>query len=212
MRLIVVLSLTVATGAAVSGQPAGGFVPLFDGTLASWTIEKTQAGNITVADGVIRVAASSGWLRSAREYADATVRAEFRFVTADADSGLFVRAAGSGEFMRGWPNNSYQVQIRNPATVSRLPPVGGLFRHGMPPGPMQFDAALVDTVVKPTGEWQWLEVEAIGDRLTARLNGTEVLRAGGIGNARGFIGLQAETGVVEFRSIAVREHESGRWD
>jgi hypothetical protein len=197
--------LALAAVAVVDGQPAGGFVPLFDGTLKGWTIENTQAGNITVAGGVLRVEAPGGWLRSEREYGDFTLRAEFRFMTADADSGLFVRAASTGGFMRGWPNNSYQVQIRNPQTASRLPPVGGLFRHGMPPGPAEFDAAAVEKAAKPTGEWQALEVEVTGNRLFARLNGTEVLRAMEISNPRGYIGLQAETGTVEFRSVEIRE-------
>jgi hypothetical protein len=205
MRVLVTLAIALAVAAGVDGQQPGGFVPLFDGTLKGWVIENTQAGNISVRDGVLRVDAPGGWLRSAREYGDIAVRVEFRFVTADADSGLFVRASGSGQFMRGWPNNSYQVQIRNPATASRLPPVGGLFRHGMPPGPTEFDAAIVEKVARPTGEWQTLEVEVTGNRLTARLNGTEVLKAMEIANPRGFIGLQAETGTVEFRSIEVRE-------
>jgi hypothetical protein len=205
MRFFVTLAIALVIAARVGGQPASGFVQLFDGTLNGWVIENTQAGNIAVRDGVLRVDAPGGWLRSAREYGDIVVRAEFRFLTADADSGLFVRATGTGQFMRGWPNNSYQVQIRNPATVSRLPPVGGLFRHGMPPGPTEFAAEIVDKIVRPTGEWQTLEVEVTGSRLAARLNGTEVLKATEIANPRGFIGLQAETGSVEFRSIQARE-------
>ena len=205
MRILVTLAIVLAGAGAVRAQQTGGFVRLFDGTLNGWVIENTQAGNISVRDGVLRVEAASGWLRSAREYGDVVIRTEFRFVTADADSGLFVRASGAGQFMRGWPNNSYQVQIRNPATASRLPPVGGLFRHGMPPGPTKFDAAIVETVARPTGEWQTLEVEVTGNRLTARLNGTDVLEAMEIANPRGFIGLQAEAGTVEFRSIEVRE-------
>lgn len=205
MRILVTLAMVLAGAGVLHANQAGGFVPLFDGTLNGWVIENTQAGNISVRDGVLRVEAASGWLRSAREFGDVVIRTEFRFVTADADSGLFVRASGSGQFMRGWPNNSYQVQIRNPATASRLPPVGGLFRHGMPPGPTEFDAATVEKVARPTGEWQTLEVEVTGSRLTARLNGTEVLKAMEIANPRGFIGLQAEAGTVEFRSIEVRE-------
>jgi hypothetical protein len=75
----------------------------------------------------------------------------------------------------------------------------------MPPGPTKFDAAIVEKVARPTGDWQTLEVEVTGNRLTARLNGTDVLEAMEIANPRGFIGLQAEAGTVEFRSIEVRE-------
>ena len=204
-RVLGAVAAMLVLAAAADGQPAGGFVSLFDGTLNGWAVENTAAGNIGVRDGVLRVEAPGGWLRSAREYGDVTVRTEFRFVTADADSGLFVRAAGAGQFMRGWPNNSYQVQIRNPATPSRLPPVGGLFRHGMPPGPTEFDPSVVEKVARPTGEWQTLEVDVTGSRLTARLNGTLVLTATEIANPRGYLGLQAETGTVEFRTVEIRE-------
>ena len=205
IRTLVTVVFIAAAAAGLGGQAGGGFVRLFDGTLNGWTVENTTAGNISVRDGVLRVEAPGGWLRSAREYGDVTVRTEFRFMTADADSGLFVRAGSTAGFMRGWPNNSYQVQIRNPATESRLPPVGGLFRHGMPPGAAEFDAAAVARAVKPTGEWQALEVDVLGTRLTARLNGILVLSATDIANPRGYIGLQAETGIVEFRSLEVGE-------
>jgi hypothetical protein len=194
-----------AAAPVISGQSTGSFVRLFDGTLKGWTVENSDAGNFTVRDGVLRVEGPAGWLRSEREYADFSLKAEFRFVTAEADSGLFVRARGDSEFMRGWPNSSYQVQIRNPLTPSRLPPVGGLFRHGMPAGETTLDAPLVEKLAKATGEWQLLEVDVIGDRIMVRFNGAEVMRAGNIANATGYIGLQGETGTVEFRSVEIRE-------
>jgi hypothetical protein len=196
--------LAIGAAGALRGQEGDGFVPIFDGSLTGWTIENSDAGNFTVADGILRVAAPGGWLRSAREYGDVTVRAEFRFATPDADSGLFVRARSMGGFGRGWPLNSYQVQMRNPATASRFPPVGGLFRHGTPAGETIFDPSVAEKLSRPTGEWQTLEADVIGATLVARLNGTEVLKAGGIANPAGYIGLQGETGAVEFRSLAVR--------
>lgn len=199
------IAAAALSATAAYGQPAGAFVSLFDGTLKGWTIENSETGNFSIRDGALRVEAPGGWIRSAREYGDATIRAEFRFMTPDADSGLFVRARSMSGFMRGWPNNSYQIQIRNPETESRLPAVGGLFRHGTPQGETTFEAALVPKVAKPTAEWQLLEVDVIGERLTARLNGTEVLRAGGVVNPSGYIGFQGETGAVEFRRIEIQE-------
>lgn len=202
-RVFAAATLMLCLSSGVGAQ--AGFVSLFDGTLAGWTIEGTEAGNFSVGDGVLRVEGPGGWLKSGRQYGDFSLRAEFRFVTPDADSGLFVRAAGEGQFGRGWPNGAYQVQIRNPLTESRFPPVGGLFRHGMPPGEMTFEPALVEKLTRPTGEWQTLEVDVIADRLTVRFNGTEVMRAANIANARGHIGLQGETGVLEFRRLELRE-------
>ena len=189
----------------VFAQGSGSAVRLFDGTLTGWTIENSTTGNFTVRDGLLRVEGPGGWLRSDREYGDVSIRLEFRFLTPDADSGLFVRAKTTGGFGRGWPNSSYQVQIRNPVTPSRLPPVGGLFRHGTPAGETSFDAAAVEKAAKPTGEWQSLEVDVLGDRLSARLNGTEVLRAATIVNATGYIGLQGETGALDIRVVELRE-------
>jgi hypothetical protein len=187
------------------GAQASGFVALFDGTLNGWTVVNTDAGNFTVSDGVLRVEGPNGWLRSARRYENFTLRVEFRFVTPDADSGIFLRAPGEGEFLRGWPNNSYQVQMRDPSMPSRFPPVGGLFRHGMPPGETTFDPAVVERAFEGTAVWQAVDVELRGETLVVRLNGTEVLRAAGISRTPGHIGIQGETGVVEYRAIEIRQ-------
>ena len=182
------------------------FVSLFDGTLKGWVVENTTAGNFTIKDGAIHVEAPSGWLRSERQFTDFVLRLQFRFLTADADSGIFFRAPMGTQFMRGWPNNAYQVQVRNPATQSRLPPVGGLFRHGMPAGDITFDPAAVEKLSRGIGEWQDLEITVSKDTLTVRFNGSQVTRASNIVGQAGYIGIQAETGVVEFRAIEISNH------
>jgi hypothetical protein len=180
-------------------------VPLFTESLDGWTVEPAGAPNFTVADGVLRVDGPSGWLKSERQYGDFLLRTEFRFVTPNADSGIFIRAIGDTPFMRNWPNNSYQVQVRNPSTQSPFPPVGGLFRHGTPPGETTLDQEAVTRAFTGTGEWQTLEIDLQGERLIVRLNGTQVLTAAGIGNSPGHIGVQGEVGVVEYRSIEIVE-------
>lgn len=180
------------------------FEELFDGTLSGWTIENTAHDNFRIEDGVLRVEAPEGWLRSAKVYADFELRVEFRFLTDDADSGIFIRATGNEPFSRGWPNSSYQVQMRNPLGESRFFPVGGLFRHGMPDGDTDYDEALARRLSKPTGEWQEIVVRVVGDEVIAELNGERVLRAGNIANPEGHIGLQGETGALEYRSLRIR--------
>lgn len=197
--------LTLVCVLLLAVQTAGTFVPLFAGSLNGWSIQGTDAGNLSVRDGVLHVTGPDGWLRSDKQYGDFTLRAEFRFLTEDADSGIYVRALAQTPFLRGWPNQSYQVQIRNPLGQSRFPPVGGLFRHGMPDGELTYDPAVASKLSKPTGEWQVIEIDAIGDRLTVRLNGTEVMRAGSIGNARGYVGIQGEQGRLEYRKVEILE-------
>jgi hypothetical protein len=203
----VVAALCMIAGSHTGlGQSSEEFVPLFDGTLSGWVIENTDANNFTVVEGVLRAEGPNGWLRSERQYGDFVLRVEFRFATDEADSGVFVRAAGSAPFMRGWPNNSYQVQIRNPTTPHPFfPPVGGIFRHGMPDGQTHFDREAVERLFGGTGEWQRLEIDVSGDQLAVQFNGTEVTRTANVLNSPGYIGVQGESGVVEYRSIEIRE-------
>lgn len=202
-RSLLAIILTAPLIAAVIAAQSPTFVPLFDGTLKGWVVENSTANNFTISNGALRVEAPSGWLRSERQFTDFTMRIRFRFLTPDADSGVFFRTTGATQFMRGWPNSAYQVQLRNPATQSRLPAVGGLFRHGMPPGDLAFDQAAVEKLSRGTNEWQDLEFTVSGDTLTVRFNGTEVTRAGNIVRQPGYVGLQAEVGALEFRSIEI---------
>jgi hypothetical protein len=185
------------------------FVPLLDNTLEKWTVENTQANNFTVREGVLRVTGPQGWLRSKAQYGDFTLRAEVRFLTDDADSGVFLRAPDppTNVFLRGWPANAYQVQLRDMSRNKTANPIwiGNLYRHRIAPGETSYDGEAAMTAVKPTGEWQLIEIAARADRLTVHLNGALVTRAANIVHPRGHIGIQGETGVVEYRAFAIRE-------
>ena len=209
--LVAVLTLSMAvTAGALSMQTPRGFVPIFDGTLRNWVIENTQGGNFTVRDGLLRVEGPQGWLRSAAQYGNFSLRVECRFLTEDADSGVFVRAPGpaSNIFIRGWPANAYQVQVRSMVKNRTTNPlwIGNLYRHRVAAGETAFDAEAALAAAKGTGEWQRFEIDVVDDRLTVQLNGVVVTRASGIVNPRGHIGIQGETGVLEYRTIAIREH------
>ena len=183
------------------------FEELLDAELSRWSSVDAADGTFVWDSGVLRVTGPEGWLRSDRLYGDFDLIVEFRFLTDDADSGVFFRAIGETAFMRGWPNAAYQLQMLNPITESRFPPLGGLFRHGMPEADTRFDEDLARAVTSPTGQWQTLAISVTGERVEAGINDTPVLSADGIGNTRGYIGLQGETPSLEFRSvrIAVRD-------
>ena len=211
--LLIVLGMAGASGvlsgraehpdAARQAASTGGFVSLFDGTLKDWTVE--NGNSFRVREGVLHVEGPAGWLRSAREYRNFVLRAEARLLTPDADSGLFVRAVGASIFMRGWPGDSYQVQVRVPTAPGPLPPIGGIFRHGTPPGTNAVNTDLVRKTFTGVGEWQRLEVEVSGTVLLVRLNGVETTRAESLVDRAGFVGIQAETGAVDYRAIEIRE-------
>lgn len=202
----IALTLCALTLADVfAGQSGGGFEPLFEGTFDGWTIENTTLGNFTIDGGVLKVEGTGGWLKSQRQYSDFELRAELRFLTEGGDSGIFVRAAPDGSFGAGWPNRSYQVQLLNPHIERPFPPIGHVFRHGMPPGDTALDLAAARRAFRGIGEWQLLEVDVAGSELTVRLNGVPLTRAANIANRTGYIGIQGETSALEFRRIEIRE-------
>ncbi|HWV56814.1 MAG TPA: DUF1080 domain-containing protein [Longimicrobiales bacterium] len=212
-RTVVALVAAILAALAIA-RPASarqeddGFVTLFDGAgLDGWVVENTEAGNIAVRDSVIVVAEPGGWLRSAEQYANFRLALEFRLATDGADSGLFLRAATTGGFGRGWPNRSYQIQLRDMHQPSRVLPLGEIYRHGMPQGDVEYNAAVVDARYRGAGEWHELEVEVVGDVLTVWLGGEVITRAQGIANPVGYIGFQAESGSVEYRNVRIRRLE-----
>lgn len=209
------LALVVCTAVAalvLRATPAtqAAYLPLFDGkTLTGWVVENSDGANFTVADGVLRVSGPNGWLRSVEQYANFSLRVEVRFLTDDADSGLFVRAPGpaTNVFVRGWPANAYQVQVRSMTTNRTTNPLwaGNLYRHRVPgQGDTTFHSEAALGALRGTGAWQTFEVDAVDDRLMARINGVPVLEATGIVNRSGYIGIQGETGRLEFRTIALQ--------
>jgi hypothetical protein len=199
-------AFTLTTPIRSHAQPPAGFTPLFDGALGAATIE--NGGTFTIADGVLRAEGPNGWLRFPETARDFRLRVELRFVTDNGDSGIFVRARPDGAFARGWPNRSYQVQLLNPLGGGSLPPVGGVFRHGMPPGETALDRDAVNAAFTGTGEWQLLEIEVEGTQLTVRLNSIAITHASGIADVDGYVGIQSETSAVEFRRIDIQEIEA----
>ena len=87
---------------------------------------------------------------------------------------------------------------------------GYIYRHGNRGGETTFDSAAALRLAKPTSEWQTFEIEVVGETLNVTLNGTVVTRATGLANRRGFIGLQGEAGIVEYRAIQIQELPWGR--
>lgn len=208
----VALSCAAMIGGLVAAVHAGqttGFLPVFDGkSLAGWTVENSDGKNFSVTDGVLKVEGPQGWLRSTGRYGDFVLRAEFRFLTDNADSGIFVRAPDPPTtiFIRGWPGNAYQVQIRNMATNQSDNPlwIGHLYRHRVSAqGETIYDRDAARTAFRPTGEWQNVEVTVHGDTIAVVLNGVPTTRASGVVNLQGHIGIQGEAGAVEYRAIQV---------
>lgn len=202
---------------ALPAQAAEGYAPLFDGkSLAGWQVDPAYAKNFAVEGGVLKTRGEGGWLRSTRQYSDFVLRIEMRYLGEDPGngrvgmSGVFLRTPGTKTYGSGWPDDSAEVQLSNrtgfrPALAGDARWAGALLLHGLEGGPTTFDTAAAMRAYGKTGEWQTVEIQAVGETVTVSINGHFVGRAS-IGAVRaGFIGIQAESGETEFRKIEIRE-------
>ena len=180
---------------------SSGVKSLFDGeSLDGWEIQ--NGGKFSVADGVITIDRGTGWLRSAETYGDFKMTMEFRFLEANANSGIFVRTGPtSKDDDNGWPDNGYQIQCLD--TLEGGNPLATMIPYGAPPFEHQSDLEALKRAYRPTGEWQRYDITCIGETMEIRLNGILVTTCTSIKNLTGHVGIQAELGWLEFRKIEI---------
>jgi hypothetical protein len=173
-----------------------GFALLFNGkNLDGWEI--MNGGKFEAKDGVIYLNKGGGWLRTAKEYKDFDLRMDFRFMNKGADSGIFIRASKEG---KGWPDKNYQVQTMDNDSICSIFTAGGL-----PKKSEKKDKELLKKAMKPTMEWQSYIITATGPKLEVKLNGELITVADGLADQPGYIGLQGEGGLLEFKNIRIKE-------
>lgn len=188
-------------------------VPLFkSGQLSGLSVADPQhRGNVSIADGLLRLAGPGGWLRTEHPYTDYTLRLEFRTMTPDANSGVYVRQRGSGTDESGWPINTDEVQILSqrvpPPTAAAGDPrwFGALLSRGTQGGRGLLDTGEILRAWRGVGEWQEAVFEVQGGNVKVSLNGVEISEGSNLANAAegGFVGLEIGPGVTEFRTIEI---------
>ncbi len=186
--------LVSVTARAADDKPdavaEAGFVSLFDGkSLDGWTI--MNGGSFVAEDGVIKLNGGRGWLRSNKQYTDFVLRLEVRWLKPKQDSGVFLRASEEGN---NWPNRRYEVQCQNSERVAKI--FGAKEER---------DVALATSLLKDVGEWQTYEIRCIGKQLEVIFNGKPVNKSNALEERSGYIGLQGEGGVLEFRNLRIKD-------
>lgn len=192
-------------------EAAEGFVPLFNGRdLEGWTGDTkgyaAENGRI-----VIHPELGSGNLYTAREYADFTLRFEFKLTPA-ANNGLGVRAPLEGDAAYA----GMEIQILEDGS----PVYWGL-------RPYQYHGSIYGVVparrgfLRPPGEWNAEEVTVKGRRVQVVVNGATIVDADldqasaggmidhnehpGLARTSGHIGFLGHGSIVEFRDIRIKE-------
>ena len=175
----------VSSGA--EGTDAGSWVPLFNGKdLSGWVVMNGAA--FTVTNGVIHLDKSTGWLRTEKEYGDFVLVAEWRALETSYNSGFYIRAGLAGA---PYPTNAFQVNLKETA-------LGQLLRGKSEVAPSTNPRFSVR-------EWVEFRMEVRGKKLTLDINGERAWEFSGLDTDRGYIGIQAESKLMDFRNVRVRE-------
>lgn len=175
---------------------------LFNGkNLDGWVIENN--GQFSVEEGVIKINKGSGWLRTNKMFSDFILTMEFRFMEADANSGIYVRVPKvDSEGKNGYPASYYQVQCRDNDSIINSH-LGYLFSKGVPDFDFVSSLERIQKTYKPMGEWHTYEIICNKGEFVVKLNGDIITIALNVKTEEGYIGIQGEFGLLEFRKIEI---------
>ncbi len=184
-----------------------GFVSLFDGhSLDAW---QGAVNNYEVVDGAIRCKQGHGGTLLTKEpYADFIFRFEFQ-LPPGGNNGVAVRAPLKGD--PAW--EAFEIQILDDghekyANLKDYQYHGSIY--GLVPAKRGY--------LRPTGEWNYQEVEARGSRIQVRVNGTTIVDADvsaidlenvervpkGVERTEGYVGFAGHSDPVAFRNVTIK--------
>jgi hypothetical protein len=182
-----------AKPAAATGEE--GFTWLVQGANLPEGWQQAGPGGFKLNNGVVTAHGGMGlWYYSPTPYQDFVLRLDYRQAKPNANSGVFVR------FPRvdGDPwipvKEGYEIQIYQD---------GGDQQNAT--GAVYDLQRARATAQKPAGEWNEMEIRAVGPEITVTLNGTVVNTYKGERSGRGMIGLQNHEDEVSFRNVRIKE-------
>ena len=182
----------IAAHFAVAIEP--GFTPLLDRDhLDGW---RQSSDGFSVADGVLTTRQNSDipngtyWYVT-QGFGDFILRLEFKVDDPKSNSGVFIRWP-----QPGWrsPVESYEVRI---AGRTRPEPTGSIQGCQRP----------TQVPLRKVGDWNEMEITAIGQAYTVSLNGQVINQFTGNRSSTGYLGLQyfKRTGSSQFRNIRIED-------
>jgi hypothetical protein len=217
MRILSVLVLLLAAGAACFGQTpsalesdAKGWKDILPpASFEGWTRQPFMTTNpldaatqwkVDTATKTLVCECKGGheWLRYDRELGDAILHVEFRFTPIESgtgyNSGIFVRNSADGVIY-------HQAQTGGPGSgwLFANTPVDGK------PTRINLRSQLKADRVKAAGEWNVVEVRAVGPKITVWINGDVTSELPNSGALKGHVGFEAEGYRIEFRNIKLKE-------
>lgn len=190
LALTMLLAAGCATTPASMSSSANGSSSLIDGSqgLANWTTLGTA--NWHASDEAIEADqpnnGESGYLISRHTYANFRLHAQF-WISEDGKSGIFLRC---GDPLHINSKTCYETQIY-PHRVDQYG-TGSLV-----------NVAPVDQRYLVAGQWNNIDISAVGDHLTVVLNGTKTVDVQHTGLSDGNVVLQFRGGIVRYRRLTI---------
>lgn len=185
------------------GAPAGklpklekGFKRIFDGkSLSGWKMAGPGSFRL-LADGSMLADGGMGlfWY-TGRKYKDFDLKLDYKAVSSASNSGVFVRFPDPANDPWKPVNEGYEVQICDSGDA--LHSTGAVYTFA----PTTFKPS------RPYGEWNSMEIKAVGTKYTVSVNGKTVCEYTGDRSLEGYVGVQNHepTNNVAFRNIRIKE-------
>jgi type 1 glutamine amidotransferase len=181
-----------AKAAAATGEE--GFTWLLQGATPPPGWQQAGPGRFKVNNGVATAEGGMGlWYYAPTPYQDFVLRLEYRQAKPGANSGVFVRFPRVDGDPMIPVKEGYEIQIYGGADVKN--PTGAVYDLQKP----------AEVPQKPAGEWNEMEVKALGPEVTVTLNGRVVNAYRGGRSRKGMIGLQNHEDEVSFRNVRIKE-------
>ena len=171
-----------------------GFVPLFNGKdLAGWKVDAAAREHWKVVDGVIKYDGKNKTIWTEAEFADFILKVDWR-LPAKGDSGIYLRGSSKSQ-INIWCNPLGSGEVYGYRTDKNQPEA------------VRKAATPKKVADKPVGQWNTFVITMKGDRLTAVLNGEEVISDAQLPGVKpsGPIALQHHGNLIEFRNISIKE-------
>lgn len=196
-----------------SAQQTSDFTPLFNGRdLSGWVNVNCAPETWSVREGMIH---STGKpiceLRTDRMYENFVLELEYKHLVPGGNAGVFIW--GDALTARGQPFvRAIEIQVLDGQETANYTSHGDIFPiHGATmtpdrPHPAGWARSLPsERRARPAGEWNHYRITADKGRVKLAVNGKEVSGGYDISPRKGYIHLESEGGVVQWRNLRVRE-------
>src|SRR5436189_919179 len=212
----ILLGLLMTLAAAAPAADADGFVPLFNGhDLTGWVNANCAPETWSVREGLIHCTGRpTGALRTPRQYENFILEVEWRHLASGGNSGVFLWgtpiAAPGVPFLRGIEvqvlDHGFNVPGKNqwytthgdvfPIHGAKMKPFG---RHN---GDRSFPS---EERSKGFPEWNHYRIVCTNGVIRLHVNGKEVSGGENCNYRKGYLALESEGALVEFRNIRIKE-------